>query len=266
MRRCSVAPTSISADSALALRFLGVGNARASALGSAAAVLERAAAPLLLVDCGPRTLDDYATQYAGALPTALFISHLHMDHIGGVEQLFYRTYFEDRGRVQLFVPCELIPVLHYKLANSAFVLSEGGANFWDAFRLVPVGDSFWLDGLLFRVFPVRHSGYRAAFGLLLPGAFLYSGDTRPIADVIARYANGGELLFHDCGLHGSPAHAGLDDLLREYPPATLRRIVAYHYESAAAGEQIAAAGLAIARPGTAYTLPAPLPITADTPL
>ena len=259
-------PIEASPAAPLALRFLGVGNARAWALGSASAVLERAGAPLLLIDCGPRTLDDYAAQYAGALPTALFITHLHMDHIGGVEQLFYRTYFEDRGRVQLFVPCELIAGLHYKLANSPFVLSEGGANFWDAFRLVPVGDTFWLGELLFRAFPVRHSGYRAAFGLVLPGAFLYSGDTRPIPEVIDRYASNGELLFHDCGLHGSPAHTGLDDLQRDYAPAVLSRVIAYHYESAEAGAAIAAAGVALARPGESHALPDASPASADTPL
>jgi len=257
-----VAPNIAPADSELGLRFLGVGNARASALGSAAAVLERGDEPVLLIDCGPRTLDDYAQHYDGQLPTAVFITHLHMDHIGGVEQLFYRTYFEQRGRVQLFVPCELLPALHYKLANSPFVLSEGGANFWDAFRLVPVGDSFWLDGLLFSAFPVRHSGYRAAFGLALRGAFLYSGDTRPIPEVLTHFATAGEPLFHDCGLHGSPAHAGLDDLRREYPPELLRRVVAYHYESAEAGLAIEAAGLAIARPGHRHALPRALPAEA----
>lgn len=253
-------PNIPSPESNFALRFLGVGNARASALGSASAVLERGPEPVLLIDCGPRTLDDYAAHYGGELPTALFVTHLHMDHIGGVEQLFYRTYFEQRGRVQLFVPCELLPAMHYKLANSPFVLSEGGANFWDAFRLVPVGDTFWLGDLLFKVFPVRHSGYRAAFGLVLPGAFLYSGDTRPIGEVIAHHATAGEPLFHDCGLHGSPAHAGLDDLRRDYPPELLRRIVAYHYESDAAGRQIESAGLRLARPGERFPLPPPLPV------
>ena len=61
-----------------------------------------------------------------------------------------------------------MPALHAKLANSPFILSEGGANFWEAFRLVPVGDWFWLDNHLFSVFPVRHSGHRAAFGIALP--------------------------------------------------------------------------------------------------
>ena len=242
-------------QSALTLRFLGVGNARASELGSASAVVEKAGEPWLLIDCGPRTLDDFAAAYGQELPPAVFITHLHLDHIGGVEQLFYRSYFSHRGQIRVFVPVDLMPALHAKLANSPFILSEGGANFWEAFRLIPVGDWFWLDEHLFSVFPVRHSGHRAAFGIALMGAFFYSSDTRPIPEVVAHFASHGEPVFHDCGLHGSPAHAGLQDVLREYPPAVVRRLVAYHYESAAAGEQIAAAGLTLARPGQRFALP-----------
>ena len=240
------------------LRFLGVGNARASELGSASSVVEQDGQPWLLIDCGPRTLDDFAAAYGVELPDAVFITHLHLDHIGGVEQLFYRSYFTRRGQIRLFVPADLLPALHAKLANSPFILSEGGANFWDAFRLVPVGDWFWLDNHLFSVFPVRHSGHRAAFGIALAGAFFYSSDTRPIPEVIAHFARHGEPVFHDCGLHGSPAHSGLQDVLSEYSPELLRRLVVYHYESAEAGRQIAEAGLTIAHPGERFPLPAPL--------
>ena len=117
----------------LAFRFLGVGNARASELGSAAGVLEIGGHPSLLIDCGPRTLDDFQANYAIELPPAVFVTHLHMDHIGGIEQLFYRTYFTRRGQISLYVPADLIAGLHAKLANSPFILSEGGANFcWGA--------------------------------------------------------------------------------------------------------------------------------------
>jgi ribonuclease BN (tRNA processing enzyme) len=246
------------AETQLSLRFLGVGNARASELGSASAVLEFADEPGLLIDCGPRTLDDFRANYERELPPAVFISHLHLDHIGGIEQLFYRAYFTQRGAIKLFVPADLVAALHAKLANAPFILSEGGANFWDAFRLIPVGDWFWYEGLLFQVFPVRHSGHRAAFGVALGGSFLFSSDTRPILEVVQEFAACGETVFHDCGLHASPAHAGLPDILREYPAEIRGRLVAYHYESEEAGKAIEAAGLRVARPGQRFSLTAPL--------
>jgi ribonuclease BN (tRNA processing enzyme) len=239
------------------MRFLGVGNAKASELGSAAAVLEVNGVPALLIDLGPRTLDDYARHYGSELPTAVFLTHLHLDHIGGVEQLFYRAYFSDRPAIKLFVPAALVPALNDKLANSAFVLSEGGANFWDAFQLCPVGDKFWLKELLFDVFPVRHSGYRGAYGLGLAGAFFYSGDSRPIPEVVAQFANANELIFHDCALRGSPAHTGLEDLEREYPVEIRARFIVYHYEAEAAAIELEAAGLRVARPGQMFALNTP---------
>lgn len=237
-----------------AVRFLGVGNARASALGSAAAVFELGASPVLLIDCGPRTLDDFEQHYGPGLPTAVFVTHLHLDHIGGLEQLFYRGYFSQRPPVRLFVPASLIPALHDKLAASPFVLSEGGANFWDAFHLVPVSDAFWLRDLLFDVFPVRHSGYRGGYGLALRGAFFYSGDSRPVPELMSRFASADELIFHDCAESGSPAHSGLSDLQREYPPEVLSRTVAYHYESESAARSLESAGMRVARPGQRFVL------------
>jgi ribonuclease BN (tRNA processing enzyme) len=242
---------------ALSFRFLGVGNAKASDLGSAAAVLEEDGKPLLLVDCGPRTLDDFARHYGDALPSAVFLTHLHLDHIGGVEQLFYRAYFARRGEIQLFVPSWLVAGLHEKLATSPHVLSEGGANFWDAFHLVPTSGHFWLGPYLLDVFPVRHSGYRAAFGLALRGSFFYSGDTRPIPEVVGSFATAGEPIFHDCAVRGSPAHTGLEDVLREYPEEVRARIVAYHYESETAAQALEQAGLRVARVDESFTLPRP---------
>lgn len=242
---------------ALGFRFMGVGNAKASELGSAAAVLEVNGEPALLIDCGPRTLDDFNLHYGQRLPAAVYLTHLHLDHIGGVEQLFYRAYFSDQGLIKLFVPAPLVSGLHEKLATSAFVLSEGGANFWDAFHLVPASEHFWLGSLLFDVFPVRHSGFRGAFGLGLRGSFFYSGDTRPVPEVTGEFASANELIFHDCAQAGSPAHTGLDDLLREYPDSVRERTIAYHYESEPAAQRLEQAGLRVARPGQLFELPPP---------
>jgi glyoxylase-like metal-dependent hydrolase (beta-lactamase superfamily II) len=142
---------------AWSLRLQGVGNAFATELGSAMATIERDGAPWLTIDCGNDGLTHYLAQY-GAPPRALFITHAHLDHVGGFERLFGAAYWNDalRGRIALYVPAPLVPLLQQRVASYPNVIAEGGANFWDAFRLVPVGDHFWHDGVRLEVFPTRH--------------------------------------------------------------------------------------------------------------
>ena len=210
-----------------ALHFLGVGSSQAVELGSASGVIERDGQPLLMIDCGQESLTAYMAHY-GHTPEAVFITHVHMDHVAGLERLFYKTYFDPhrRGTVKLFVPATVIPYLQGRIADYPGVIAEGGANWWDAFQLVPVSRGFWHGGAWFDVFPVRHHLPDTAFGLRLPGSMVWTGDTRPIPEMLARYAAAGEVVAHDCSLHGNPSHSGIDDLEREYPAALLSRCIA----------------------------------------
>ena len=195
-----------------ALRFLGVGNAQAApVLGSACGVLERNGDPILMIDCGQEALSAYLDRY-GAPPRALYITHLHMDHVGGLERLFYRIYFDPRlrGQTRLFVSAALVPLLQARVADYPEVLAEGGANFWDAFVLTPVSRGFWHEGLWFDVFPTRHHAPGTSFGIALPGCFVWTGDTRPIPEMLAQQAAHGELVAHDCALVGNPSHTGVE--------------------------------------------------------
>ncbi|MEN1973363.1 MBL fold metallo-hydrolase [Luteimonas sp. MJ204] len=242
------------------LRFQGVGSASAVALGSPMATIERDGAPWLAIDCGAEGLTSYLAHY-GAPPPALFVTHVHLDHVAGFERLFVANYFDParRGRTPLYVPVDVLPLLHRRVADYPNALAEGGANFWDAFRVVPVGDAFWHDGVRLEVFESRHHWPRTAFGLRLRGSLVWTGDTRPIPGVLAAVANEGELIAHDCGLSGNPSHSGIDDLEREYAPELLARCVLYHYASAADGEAIRARGHRVARPGEAIALADPVP-------
>ncbi len=241
------------------LHFLGVGNAAAVELGSASAVIERDDQPFLLIDCGQEALSAYLSHYQ-QIPQALFITHVHMDHVAGFERLFVRSYFDValRGRVKVYVPAPVIPHLQARVASYPGALAEGGANFWDAFQLIAVGNGFWHDGLWFEVFPVRHHLPDTAFGLRLPGSLVWTGDTRPIPEMLAKYASQNELVAHDCALHGNPSHSGIDDLEREYPQPLLQRCVLYHYASAEDGQALQQRGYRIGEKGRRIVLNRPI--------
>src|SRR5690606_17093048 len=127
----------------LALRFLGVGSATATELGAASAVLERDGAPLLLIACGQEALTAYMERY-GEPPHALYLTHVHLDHVAGMERLFVRSWFdrERRGKARIYAAAPLVPLLQGRIADYPGVLAEGGVNYWDAFQLVPYTRGF----------------------------------------------------------------------------------------------------------------------------
>jgi ribonuclease BN (tRNA processing enzyme) len=229
-----------------AMHFLGTGSATSLSLGAAAAVLVQDDKALLQIDCGSSAIAAYQQRFAD-LAHAIYITHVHLDHIAGLETLFYAQVLPAQ-RCRLYVPHTLVTSLHYRLAEFPG-LAEGGANFWDRFHLIPVGAHFFHAGLKFASFPVRHHQPGSAFGLALPGSFVYSGDTRPIPEIFAHFGSGAETLFHDCSARANPSHTGAADILREYPAALRERLWLYHQHDAEEANEIAALGLRVLRPG-----------------
>src|SRR3546814_17446577 len=80
----------------------------------------------------------------GQAPRALFITHVHMDHVAGFERLFVADYFDAarRGTTPLYVPATVLPLLHRRVGDYPNVLAHGGPNFWAAFQLFHAGDAF----------------------------------------------------------------------------------------------------------------------------
>ena len=242
-----------------ALVFLGVGGAQAVELGASSAVLERDGKPLLMIDCGQEALTAYLTRY-GEAPRAVYITHTHFDHVAGMERLFYGTWFDAqrRGTIGLYAHAALVTLLQDRVAGYPEVLAEGGANFWDGFRLVPCSRGFWHEGLWFDVFPTRHHAPMTSFGLSLRGSFVFTGDTRPVPEMLAHHAVPGAVVAHDCALIGNPSHTGLDDVEREYPESLRAQLVLYHYGSIADAQAMRARGYRVADAGERVALTPPV--------
>ena len=212
----------------LALRFLGVGGASQQGIGHASAVVE-VNDKKLLIDCGPGTLQRFTEQY-NCLPDAVFITHCHLDHVGDFENFFIRCLFAYGGkhRPKVFVPSAIVHLLQMRVASYPSPLAEGGLNFWDAFQLIPVLDSFYFANHEFHVEAVRHHAPNTAFGLGVKDLFFYTGDTRPIPELINQLSKSTKI-FHDCTTVGNPSHTGIEDVQREYSPEKIAQMLFYHY-------------------------------------
>lgn len=234
------------------VEFLGSGGAHSEDLGNASAWVRLPESSNLLIDFGSETF--FVARQQNVPLEAIFITHAHLDHIGGLERLFFSVAFSDHALIKLFVPVNLVLRLHQVLAMAGSQVAEGGRHFWDCFHLIPVSDHFYHGGYRFSVFPVRHHYPGEAFGLCLPGHFVYTGDTRPIPEQLVAHAGRGELIFHDATLSSNPSHSGVEDIEREYAfHNVLDRLVLYHFASDSERKHAETLGWKTARPGDSYT-------------
>ena len=123
------------------------------------ATIERDGRPWLTIDCGAEGLTAYLAHY-GEAPHALFITHTHLDHVAGFERLFVDSFFDPArcGRVRVYVPAAGGPAAAPAGRRLSECAGRGGANFWDAFQVIPVGDAFWHDGVRLETFEARTTG------------------------------------------------------------------------------------------------------------
>ena len=230
-------------------QFIGSGNARSKPpVNYNTNVLVHAPGGKWLIDFG--LMGPLALQNAGyrtAQIDAAFITHLHGDHVYGIEEVLFESFFKLHRRFTLWLPTNFVRPYaapgediwenFLKASMTSAVLETDGyrqLSFEDYADIQPieVGKKYSFMGVPVETFPVNHVWNRSAFGICLDDRIFYTSDSTFSRRAIERvFERGAELLFHDVSfLPARPGavHASFDEL-KTLPKDMIEKIVLMHY-------------------------------------
>lgn len=170
----------------------------------------------MLLDCGGGARFVLAEQQiygynVAKIIDALYISHLHADHIGGIEWLAFGTFFNPQAKkLKLFMEKETMQNLwEHSLKGGLERIDGQMVHLEDYFECHPLAedDTFIWEGIqctLVKMLHVNTSQNHYSYGLLLRetegvGTSVFiSTDTMFLPDLITQIAQKADVIFHDC--------------------------------------------------------------------
>lgn len=221
----------------------------------------------LLIDCGSDVRWSLAKQGLSHLDiTDIYISHLHADHIGGLEYVGFQTKFDPRcDRPRLYIESSLAAPLWNRSLRGGMGIISGTETELDTFfdtRVVTANQPFEWEGARLEPVPALHVSSPSAtvhsYGLLI-GRDSYrtflTTDTQFTPGRLAAYYASADLIFHDCetGSTRTGVHPNYDDLV-QLPAAVRAKTWLYGYPPGPLPDAGAAGFLGFVRAGQSFEL------------
>jgi len=217
----------------LKLRMLGTGSAFAKSYYNNNALLE-AGGRTLMLDCGttaPRALHELGIGFDTI--DAILVSHIHADHVGGLEEFAFQCKFIYRCKPVLYIADKLVePLWEHSLRGG--LEQEGFHTLDDYFDVRPLDAGIpvqLLPGLKVELLHTSHIPGKTSYSILLNDYFFYTADMVFDRELLEQLVNerGVSVIFHDCQLHPpGVVHADLSKLLT-LPDELQKLIHLMHY-------------------------------------
>jgi len=197
----------------------------------------------LLIDCG--TDIRFSLHEQGLAATDIddvFISHVHADHVGGMEWLAFSTKFSAAGRKpRLIANKAVLKDLWSRSLQGGLGSLEGEVatlqTYFDV-DAIPANQGFTWEGVYFRLVQVVHNvdGDRICptFGLLFnlgSTRIFFTADTQFTPHQMGRFYQWADIIFQDCETASSRSgiHAHYEQLMT-LPANVKNKMWLYHYQ------------------------------------
>lgn len=199
----------------------------------------------LLLDCGGDIRFSLLDQGLSCRDVhELYVSHLHADHIGGMEWLAFCKFFGEHQRLPLHLSRLFVNDLWHNSLSGGLASLEGQVaelkTYFDV-RPVPKNRHFEFEGTRFQLVQVVHimNGYAVSpsFGLFFEvhgQKVFFTSDSQFTLKNLWPFYRSADIIFQDCetSAYRSGVHAHYSELLT-LPPEIRSKMHLYHYNPGA---------------------------------
>jgi ribonuclease BN (tRNA processing enzyme) len=196
----------------------------------------------LLIDCGSdarHALNELGYSYRDI--TDVYISHLHADHMGGLEWLGFTRKFDPAcDRPRLYISELILHELWGKCLSGSMESLEGQISHLETYfdpKPVKENSSFFWDGIEIHTVQTVHimNGYTLApcHGLFFQAnqtQVYYTADAQFTPQLLMHFYEQADIIFHDC--ETAARHSGVHSHFSELsslPSNIKKKMWLYHY-------------------------------------